>query len=282
MSGLTEDAIDRIAALATEAEGARVVTLSNGATILLNSRTDKDYVELTPPTKDAHGVSLYNPNSIKRKIDIQTADSLVDYITRFKTEGATLFADIAQNRIVAVLDYHVDGGDIGARLLDHVAVLTLPFAEEWKIWKGIDTKHMPQLEFARFIEENGVDIEAPDAAELLECCRDLQALRKVNFIKAVRTNTDCERFEYSEDNDLKTKGGVDVPTMFQLRLPVYFGGRMVEQQARLRWNVSDGVLTLGIFLSRSEYVRQAIFKETVEDIADRAKVPAIYGNPGSL
>ncbi|MCH1933271.1 YfdQ family protein, partial [Shewanella sp. A25] len=76
----------------------------------------------------------------------------------------------------AIVDYHApDKAAHGA----HVAAMALPYSEEWKAWTAIDGKLMPQREFARFIEENAVDVVAPSGADLLEVVRDLQAVRKV-------------------------------------------------------------------------------------------------------
>lgn len=281
MSDLTEETIDRLIDLGVTAEKARIATLSDGKTILLNIGDDKEFTELTPATKDAFGLALDLPDHIKRSITVQTAGSLIDYIARFKENGTTLFADIASNRIVAVLDYHLDANT--ADRLDHVATLVLPLSEEWKTWQAAHDKLMDQLTFSRFIEENGVDIESPDAADILECAKDLFAVRKADFRNAVRTNTNAVKFEYSESEDLKSASSVEVPKQFVLRLPVYFGGDSTELRANLRWNPDrERGLQLGVSLSRAEYVRQAMFKQVVEQIAAAADVPAIYGSPGSL
>jgi hypothetical protein len=133
---------------------------------------------------------------------------------------------------------------------------------------------MPQLEFARFLEENAADVRAPDAGELLDACRDLQVRRKVNFTKAVRTASDNENFEYSEEtNTTSKKGDLELPTKFKLGLPVYFGDAETEVFAFLRWKMDDGALTLGIQLHRTEHVRQAVFKQIVVDIAEPHGLP---------
>lgn len=209
-------------------------------------------------------------------VTVQTADSLVDYMNRFKVKTSSLFADIDSNRIVAVIDYH----DIepGARL-GHRATLDLPYSVEWLVWSAIDGELMDQLTFARFIEENAGDFSAPTAADLLEVTRELQAHRKVNFIKAVRTASDNENFEFSDQTDLGTKrGDLEVPTKFTLRLPIYFGGPLYTIEAFLRWSLIEGAgLKLGISIRNREHVRQAVFKEVVMDVADRSELPAYFG-----
>lgn len=216
------------------------------------------------------------PGWIDQRVVVQTTDSLIDYVNRFKGAESVLFADIQASRIVGGLDYH--GPEAAARVA-HRVTLDLPFSIEWKTWTEIDGVLMPQLEFARFLEENAADIVAPDAADLLEVCRDLQARRKVNFTKAVRTATDNENFEYEEETTATTrKGNVEIPTQFMLRIPVYFGGLTYTINAFLRWRLVEGEgLKLGIKLHNREHVRQAVFKEAVDSAASATDCPAYFG-----
>ena len=261
---------DAIAALAAKASGAHVVKSSDNREFLIvpSGFSDKE-------VSDAYGLKLAKPRYIKQTVTIETADSLVDYVNRFKGADTMLFAEISANRIVALVDYH---NPAEAAHVAHRAKLELPFSEEWQLWNKASGKLVPQLEFARFLEENAADVRAPDAGELLDACRDLQVCRKVNFIKAVRTASDNENFEYSEETDARTKkGDLELPTKFKLGLPVYFGDPETEVYAFLRWRLDDGSLTLGIQLHRVEHVRQAVFKQIVADIASRTNGPVVFG-----
>lgn len=219
------------------------------------------------------------PPHIAQAVTLQTLDSLVEYGKRFCTADTVLFADIDRNSIRAVIDYH--GPDKAARAA-HSATMVLPYSVEWATWTGIDGKLMEQLEFARFLEENAGDVTAPSGADLLEACRDLQAVRKVNFIKAVRTSSDNESFEYTDETTASTKkGDVEIPTKFELAIPVYFGEGATPLQAFLRWRLEEGSgLKLGIKLHRAEHVRQAVFKQIVFGAADRIERPAVFGKLG--
>lgn len=240
-------------------------------TIVPNTHQAKD---ITPPG----WLPPNKPKYIKQDVTVQTLDSLVDYVNKYKSENTMLFADVANSRIVAHLDYH---GKSQAEFVVHRATMSLDFSEEWKAWTDIDNKLMKQLDFARFIEENSADIAAPSGADLLEVCRDLQAVRSANFKKAVRTNTDHENFEFTDNTDIRGKNGVEVPTKFELAVPVYFGERNVPLQAFLRWNLVGETLALGVALHRREHVRQALFKEIVTGAADRTDLTAVFGRVGS-
>lgn len=265
-----------IAELAAKASGAHVVKSSD----------EREFLILPPgfaqhEVTDAYGLKVAKPRYIKQAVTIETADSLVDYVNRFKGEETMLFADIAHNRVVALVDYHPASSPDAesASHVAHRAKMELPFSEEWQLWTRVSGKLMLQLDFARFLEENASDVRAPDAGELLDACRDLQVRRKVSFIKAVRTSTDNENFEYSEETNATSpkKGDIDIPTKFKLGIPVYFGGAETELFAFLRWKLEEGALTLGVQLHRTEHVRQAVFKQIVDDVAARTGCAAVFG-----
>lgn len=259
-----------VAALAAKASGAHVVKTDDNREFLIvpSGFSEKE-------VSDAYGLKLAKPKYIKQTVTIETADSLVDYVNRYKGADTVLFAEISSNRIVALIDYHAPDQ---AAHVSHRAKLELPFSEEWQLWTKVSGKLMAQLEFARFLEENAADVRAPDAGELLDACRDLQVRRKVNFTKAVRTASDNENFEYAEETNATTKkGDLELPTRFQLGLPVYFGDAEREVFAFLRWRLDEGSLTLGIQLHRIEHVRQAVFKQIVLDVAARTSCPAVFG-----
>jgi uncharacterized protein YfdQ (DUF2303 family) len=223
---------------------------------------------------------MAKPPHIVQTVTLQTLESLVEYGKRFRQADTILFADIDANAIRAVIDYH---GPAAPDRVQHKANLQLPFSAEWKTWTGVHGQLVDQLSFARFLEENSADIVAPAGADLLEVCRDLHAIRTVDFRKAVRTQTDNESFEYSDNTETKSRStgeSVEVPSKFQLSIPVYFGEAPVSIFAFLRWKVSEGKLELGVQLHRAEHVRQAVFKQIVIGAAELIERPAIFGKLG--
>jgi uncharacterized protein YfdQ (DUF2303 family) len=262
---------EHVAKLAVQAAGASTVKSTDGLREFLlvpDGFTMKDI-------SDEHSLHVSKPVYIAQEVTLQTQDSLVDYVDRFKSPGSMLFADVEVDKIAAWIDYHEKDN---ASNMAHRALLALARSEEWRLWNGISGKLQDQLTFARFIEENAADIRAPAAGELLDAVRDLQVHRKVNFIKAVRTQSDNENFEYSEETNATGKRGeLEIPTKFVLGLPVYFGEPDVELHAFLRWKLDEGRLTLGVQLHRVEHVRQAVFKQIVAGIAERTKCLAVFG-----
>jgi uncharacterized protein YfdQ (DUF2303 family) len=266
--------------MATEAEA--ITKLAQKSITAQEIKTDDGRTFLVLPDgtnvreiSDEQGLQVTTPRYIKQSVTLQTQDSLVDYVNRFKTDETSLFADIAANSIVALVDYHGKGEPAHVA---HRATLTLPYSEEWRLWTEVSGKLKAQLDFARFLEENAADIRVPSAGELLDACRDLQVRRKVNFIKAVRTSSDNENFEYSEETSATTKrGDLELPTRFVLGLPIYFGEPETELHAFLRWRLDEGSLTLGIQLHRVEHVRQSVFKQIVLAVGERTACPVVFG-----
>jgi uncharacterized protein YfdQ (DUF2303 family) len=262
---------EHIAGLAVKAAGASAIASADGSRQFLVVPDGFTLKEIS----DEHSLHVTRPRYIAQRMTLQTQDSLVDYVNRFKDAGSMLFADIEADAIAAWIDYHEKDH---ASNMAHRALLALARSEEWKLWNGISGRLQDQLTFARFIEENAADVRAPAAGELLDAVRDLQVHRKVNFIKAVRTQTDNENFEYSEETNATGKRGeLEIPTKFVLGLPVYFGEPDVELHAFLRWKLDEGRLALGIQLHRVEHVRQAVFKQIVAGIAERTKCLAVFG-----
>lgn len=267
--------------MGTEAEVVRDLAQKAVAPALVETEDGRKFLVTPDDTSvreisDEHQLKVTVPRYISQSVTVQARDSLVDYINRYKGSETTLLADIDANTIVGLIDYH--GKDQAAHVA-HRATLRLSASVEWALWTKISGQLMPQLEFARFIEENGADIMAPAAADLLEAVRDLQAHRKVNFTKAVRTASDNENFEFTSETEAKTRGGIELPTRFVLGIPVYFGEPDTEIHAFLRWKIDpdEGGLKLGIALHRAEHVRQSIFQQIVLDLTERTGQPAIFG-----
>ena len=272
----TETEAGQIAALAQAADvEPTVIERKDGLTLIVR-RDDTTLDQI----RDPNYLNLEKPGRIVQAVTVQAVESLVDYANAFKTSSSCLFADIAANSITGVLDYHQAdpvGDDHKADHKGHRVSMALPFSEEWKTWTAIDAKLMDQEAFALFLEENAPDVVAPSGADLLEVARDIHAVRKVDFRKAIRTQSGMERFEYCETTEAKTPGGLEIPTKFQLEIPVYFNEAPVTLFAFLRWRLVDTDLKIGVQLYRAEHVRQDEFKRIVMDAAKRTDLPSVFG-----
>lgn len=256
--------------LFTAAEGREFVAMPN------NYKLE----QITSPNK----ADVLMPKVVTQHVKMQTAGSLIDYINRFKDDDTVLFADIASNSIVSIIDYHAEPLPesqkvVGPRLGSHRATLSLPFSLEWQTWTRASGKLMSHLEFATFLEENAVDVKNPVGADLLELCRDLQVIQNVNFGSTVRMG-DTTQVNYQKDADATSKGSIALPPSIMLSIPVYFGEMAVPVAAFMRRKIDDGKLYLGVQLSRSENVRQEEFHRIVDAVTENVNhLTTVYGTP---
>lgn len=225
----------------------------------------------------ANKADVLMPKVVTQHVKMQTAESMIDYVNRFKNPDTLLFADIDNNTIVSIVDYHLAKGD--AKLGNHRATLKLPFSLEWQTWNKASGTLMSHVAFATFLEENAIDVKNPVGADLLELCRDLQVKGNHQFASAVRMG-DYTSVSYAKENDATAKGDMALPLSIMLSIPVYFGETPVPIMAYMRRKIDDGKLFLGVQLSRAENTRQEEFHRIVDSITDATgKLTTVYGTP---
>lgn len=274
------DAIAKLIAHATAAQRVPIpIETMTGRTFIALPGANDTYT-LTETTLP-NGFNVLMPAVVTAAIKLQTTQSLVEYTNRFKNQNSMLFADIDRDTIVSIIDYHTESGadekQIQPKLASHRATLTLPKAQEWKIWNEMSGKLVSHKDFASFLEENSIDIVEPVGGELLELCRDLQVINNVNFSSAVRDG-DYTSVAFAKENDATSKGNIKLPQSILLGIPVYFGEESVHITAFLRKKIDDSGLHLGIKLSRAENVRQAEFHRIVEKVTINVDhLTTVYG-----
>lgn len=265
----TENSAAKIAELALQAAGTVVnQTYDDGRQMIIHP---PGYIvkDVTRPENVKPPVPTY----IKENVEVQTKDSLVEYITRFKTEDTVVFADIENNRIVGIIDYH--SKENKPAITSHRAVLDLAFSTPWITWTRIEGHMYKQADFAKFIEENSEDISSPSGAALLEMVLDLEKNKTIRVVRKMRT---AGSDDGESDNKVEVNG-TELPSVFNLLLPVYFGEAAVPVRAFTRDAVSnDKIITIGFKLARTEMIRQAEFLRISEEIADATDVPMIAGS----
>lgn len=244
------------------------------------NRNDFTLKEVTLP----NAADVLMPKIVTQTPNLQTVSSMISYVNRFKNDDTVIFADIKNNRVIAVIDYHKAPGknpddtviEPRARLGTHSAILHLPFSQEWDTWMGTNERLMKHVEFASFLEENAFDVAKPAGADLLELCRDLQVKQDSHFHSSIRMG-DTASISFSKDEDATTKDNMVLPVSFELSIPVYFGEANIPLLAFMRRKIGDGTLHLGYKLSRHEQARQREFNRIVSEIEDGTGVTTIYG-----
>jgi uncharacterized protein YfdQ (DUF2303 family) len=240
---------------------------------------------ITARGQEIHQIDLEKYDSVPARkrgtVTLSDADSFVTYVERHKTaDGTTIWADIENARMTAVFNDHTDGADAGWG--DNRAVLQLKHTPDWKHWLSRHGAYLNQNDFAEHIED-GVDaISAPSPAEMLEVAQTFHAKTGVNFESSKRLSGEVE-FTYAETTSAKAgeKGKLEVPQTFSLSLAPFDGGAQYPVDARFRFRLSGGNLTLGYRLIRADRVLRTAFDDLVKAVAGGADLPVMSGVPKS-
>jgi uncharacterized protein YfdQ (DUF2303 family) len=271
-----------IADLAEEAGARKVITLVEdrvAAVVLADGQSlhkiDLDFYAETPARKTG-------------AVKLTDADSFVEYVGRHtEARGTTQWADLDQARIIAVLDDHEKGGATGegesfAGWGQHRATLQLQKTKDWQHWTKLDGQYVGQKQFAEHIED-GIDaVHVPTPAEMLEVAQTFHAKSGVNFISSQQLSGEVE-FTFEETVKAKAgqKGTLDVPQRFELALAPFEGTDPYRVDARFRFRLVNGELTLGYRLIRPDRALKSAFDDVVQKVASASGLPVMAGTPRS-
>lgn len=210
---------------------------------------------------------LLEPERIRQRVSLLTADDFVAYWKRYKAESSVIFGDERCATYTSIIDFHTSDGV--AKWCGHVAVYACPKSKEWEIWSGSNGKRMNQAQFAEFIEDNYPDVVKPSHAEMIQVSTNLSAKKSVQFSQATRLDNGQSQLVYQEEvkGSVETKGGsLKVPDGFTLKLPVFLGGPAYQIDARLRYRIDDGKLQIWYDLHRPHKVVEAATQSVTQAI----------------
>lgn len=213
-------------------------------------------------------------------VQVQQVASLLEYWSLYSDEDSRAFADPATASVLAILDYHHSSAERTARWGKHRVTLTLTKTDEWKIWKSQDGKPQTQGDFADFLEDNAPDIIEPNAATFVEAARDLRAKSEVSFQSAQVAKDGSINFAYQEETKGSFgKANMEIPERFTIAVPVYDGMDKVRIQARLRYRINGGKLTMWYSLHRADYHEREAFRLVVNQIEEKTGQHVFIGKP---
>lgn len=221
------------------------------------------------------------PPVIAQAVTLDTADSAAAYINRFSDPSSVLVADYEKGEVTAHLDWHHHNDaerPLAPRHNRHRAVFRLLPSEEWTRWDTIEGTMLEQAEFGRFLEENAVDISAPDPATMIEIARDLEATQGVKFSAKTRLENGDRGFTY--ETETHTRGEMAIPTRFTLTIPLYHGEEPVEIECLFRYRITPAGLLLGFNWRRAEYMRRAHFEQIATRLSEETGLPMFAGRLG--
>lgn len=217
----------------------------------------------------------------KARITVDDQASMITYVNRFSGPRSILMADFTALTITARLDWHEDNtnGTLAPHQTgpdDHSITLKLIPSEEFVRWDKMQGKQHAQADFARFLEENAVDILFPDAASMIELSRDFEATQSNTYKSAVRLDNGDRALTFASETNAQSR--IVIPQKFSLSIPVYNGEAPDELTAMFRWRPSAGTgVTLGFDWHRVEYQRRAHFQAIAFAVAENTGLPVIMG-----
>lgn len=216
------------------------------------------------------------PPRIKQKITFIDRSSLTTYAKRFQDHRSILLANYEAGTIAAHLDWHASSDhDLEPQACDHVATLKIDDSEEFTRWNKMEGKLHSQEEFAYFVEENVSDVIDPEASDLVEICRELEATQGTAFKSGTRLENGDRTFIY--ETETRVKSEVSVPTEITLRIPLYHGEEPSEVRAKFRFRPSTNGLMLGFQWHRVEYARQATFRQMAHQVSEDTGLMPLFG-----
>lgn len=303
-TGFTGGAID-IEALKTLANkaGSELVTISlptpiNGLPDNVPAFVDREAGAIKS-VKELLETYRTHPQRKSGTATVHTLDSFIDLVNRHKTASTAIFAnsDWQKPSLTAVIDYHTIDSD-EADNLKHRIGYTFPLSEEWRAWVALNGKPLSQSEFAEFIEDHISDLSTPDEAEeldfqkkfsfkvafptqLVELSRGLQVNADTRVKNVVNLQNGTAQIVFEEEHQTLDKQGnrIDVPGMFILSIPPFFGGETARIPVRLKYKKTPNGVVWFYQLYRPEfYVTEQVRRDLTRAAGD-TDLPHFEGSP---
>jgi hypothetical protein len=252
-------------------DGGKVVLLANGTTL-----------KLDPVDKAL--------SHVKQGVTLGDAHSFSDYFNRFKNADSVILADDSAHppKIRGVIDYHlrpdVADGHAIASYGNHYLNFSPVYSEQYARWRDIDERPMAQVAFLEFLQENYLDVVAPDSAQLLEQVMNLEAKTDVTFKSKVRLSDGSTAFTYNEE--VKTgsgtiEGRASFPSELKISVPMFVGDvEPVEMECFLRFKITQGALAFSIKIKRRDLVERERVQAMIEELRKVTVAPVFAGRLG--
>ncbi len=218
------------------------------------------------------------PMHKKTKVQLETVASFLEYWNLFKNPTSRIFAKRDGLTFTARLDYHEAGENGASSYMHHVATLKLKTTEEFDTWMEKDKGRMSQSDFVEFIEDNAFDVISPSSATMTEIARDMSVKADVNFQSAVRTSNGSVQLGYQEEvKGSFGTGKIDIPEIFRIKIQVFEGGPACEIDARLKFRLNSGKLTIWYELIRAKKLVDKEFEYACTKIGEESGTTILMG-----
>lgn len=181
-----------------------------------------------------------------------------------------------------------------------------PVSHPWTVWaaghsEDDEPKWMDQAEFAEFIESRIHELSSPlrnedlseavtrfleasgkkDAAspaEMFRISRELKLLSGEKIETKIDLQTGETKIQYSAEHTGPGGNPVKIPSLFYIRIPVFFGQDPVLIGVKLRYRAGGGQVRWAYSLFAPDLIVAAEFEKACEEVKD-AKRPLYLGRP---
>lgn len=220
---------------------------------------------------DVKEVERWNgkPNRKTGRFSFSDLESFIRYYSEHKTEDSRIFAAVSDTgaNFIGVLNFH--GAEPSFN--DHHAHMELIPTTEWKIWMATAHTKMPQMEFARFLEDNSEMFTQPQGLDLLDLVTELEGKSHVDITQAVKLQTGAIKLNYSEVVELKggsgnQSGEMIVPKELTVNIAPFEGTARREMKARLRFRIENKRILFSYDPIHSHWHVRALIEEVLNTI----------------
>lgn len=248
-----------------------------GKTQVIKTEVGDVPVFIVPENMKVHDLNalvenqLKQPRHLKQSIELLTQESFVDYFNRYATESSTIFVNDKESTLTAVFDYHESPDSPAWKR--HTAFYKCPKTKEWGAWMQSNNEKMTQEQFALFIEENLKEISEPDGATMLQIASTLKASSSTDFRSAIRLDNGEVQFNYTEkiEGQAGVTAQLQIPEKIKLIVAPFMKGNAYEVEARFRYRISQGGLTMWYTLIRPHVFVDDAFNDVVAKINEGKK-----------
>ncbi len=249
-----------------------------GAALAEVKEVEKHPFAILPAGYQVHDLESFLETPLRKKGTVKLRDekSFIEYFKKHQL-GSAIYGTRVPAKFTAIFDDHRKD-EPGWR--EHRAIYECHLSTEWNTWKAANKRVMSQADFAQFIEDNLPDIVSPSGAEMLEISRTLEAKKKVDFASAIRLDNGAVQFTYNEATQgTAAKGKFTIPEVFHIGIPVLDGGAPYKIEARFRYRIAEGNLSMWYDLLRAHKVYEDAIMEVWKTIQEETKASIFHGEP---
>jgi uncharacterized protein YfdQ (DUF2303 family) len=217
-------------------------------------------------------------------VKLDDAESFIAYWETHNEPSSAIYASMKGPTFTAIFDEH---GPSEPKYRGHRAIFAPQFSPEYKTWIGSNGKENAfagNEELALWIEDQLPDFVMPAGNEMLTMALNFKVVQNAGFGKAIRLQDGKTAFSYTNDvqgSSDHESGSLQIPDQFTINIPIYSGmqARKYAFQARFRYRLNGGRLSLWYELIRPHKVVEVAFAELVASVNEATKKTVLFGSP---